>query len=605
MTFRCFGTRCAVLVDDRAAAALARRRLAAWHDRFSRFRPDSELSRLNADPRSAVPVSPVMARLVEAVVAAARLTDGLVDATLVHEIEAAGYRGDLGAPLLPALALRLAPPRTPARRSAASRWREIRVRDGVVHRPPGLAIDSGGLAKGLFADLIAESLPHAALAVDCGGDLRFRGPERRIARGRPVRRPGAARVRAVGRRRRHHRHPPAQLARRARPARPPPPRPGHRAARLHRRRAGHRARAHGAGGGDPGQGRAALRPGRGGRLAPPRRRPGAGRRPPDHPRGGGRPGLREDDSAGRGWHRDPVRLPSILIAALVAAGVAASPAAADSIVYVKQGNLYLTSPDGSQGYQLTSDGGYSSPSQAADGTIGALHDDQMVRLDRAGHVLSAVDGIGSGNDASIGGPYEPRISPDGTRFAYYFYVQTSFDDYEHAIRWIDTGSYSTWTYADHFTSPATESEYERSLEQPEWVTNDRLLGTLGMYLNMWTWKLGTGHGYTYPAAQWWFGLQDPPDEWGVAAYHWYDDPALSPDGSRLAMTDQGRQLVVADTHGPAWSGEPPYAEVDYVDPVSDLQPPAIRCRGPVGRPTTPAGRATPASSPTACPTAST
>jgi hypothetical protein len=278
-----------------------------------------------------------------------------------------------------------------------------------------------------------------------------------------------------------------------------------------------------------------------------------------------------------------VRLPSILLAALVVAGVAASPAAADSIVYVKQGNLYLTSPDGSQGYQLTSDGGYSSPSQAADGTIGALHDDQMVRLDRRGHVLSAVNGMGSGYSPNIGGPYEPRISPDGTRFAYYFYVQTSFDDYENDIRWIDTGSYSTWSYADHFTSPATESEYERSMEQPEWVTDDRLLGTLGMYLNMWTWKLGTGHGYTYPAAQWWFGLQDPPDQWGVAAYHWYDDPSLSPDGSRLAMTDQGQQLVVADTNGPAWSGEPPYAEVDYVNPVSDLQPPTIRCRGPVGR----------------------
>jgi FAD:protein FMN transferase len=180
MTFRCFGTRCAVLVDDRAAAALARRRLEAWHGRFSRFLPDSELSRLNADPRPAVPVSPVMARLVEAVAAAARMTGGLVDATLLGEIEAAGYRTDLGAPVPPALALRLAPPRTPARPSAASRWRELRVRDGIVHRPPGVAIDSGGLAKGLFADLIAESLPHAALAVDCGGDVRFRGPERRI-----------------------------------------------------------------------------------------------------------------------------------------------------------------------------------------------------------------------------------------------------------------------------------------------------------------------------------------------------------------------------------------------------------------------------------------
>jgi hypothetical protein len=278
-----------------------------------------------------------------------------------------------------------------------------------------------------------------------------------------------------------------------------------------------------------------------------------------------------------------VRLPSILLAALVAAGVAASPAAADSIVYAKQGNLYLTSPDGSKGYQLTYDGGYSSPSQAADGTIGALRNDQMVRLDRSGHLLSAVNGMGSGFSPNIGGPYEPRISPDGTRFAYYFYVQTSFDDYENDIRWIDTGSYTTWTYAGHFTSPATESEYDRSLEQPEWVANDRLLGTLGMYLNMWTWKLGTGHGYTYPAAQWWFGLQDPPDEWGVAAYHWYNDPSLSPDGSRLAMTDFGQQLVVADTHGPAWSGEPPYAEVDYVNPQSDLAAPTIRCRGPVGQ----------------------
>jgi WD40-like Beta Propeller Repeat len=194
-----------------------------------------------------------------------------------------------------------------------------------------------------------------------------------------------------------------------------------------------------------------------------------------------------------------------------------------------------------------------------------------------------VAGMGSDGNPNIGGPYEPRISPDGTRFAYYFYVQSSFDDYRNNIRWIDTGAYGTWTYADHFTSPATESEYERSLTQPEWVANDRLLGTLGMYLNMWTWKLGTGHGYTYPAAQWWFGLQDPPDQWGVAAYHRYDDPSLSPDGSRLAMTDQGQQLVVADTHGPAWSGEPPYPSPDYVNPVSDLQPPTIRCRGPVGR----------------------
>jgi thiamine biosynthesis lipoprotein len=49
----------------------------------------------------------------------------------------------------------------------------------AVHRPPGLAIDSGGLAKGLFADLIAERL-HGDFAVDCGGDVRFGGRPRKL-----------------------------------------------------------------------------------------------------------------------------------------------------------------------------------------------------------------------------------------------------------------------------------------------------------------------------------------------------------------------------------------------------------------------------------------
>ena len=44
--------------------------------------------------------------------------------------------------------------------------------------------------------------------------------------------------------------------------------------------------------------------------------------------------------------------------ALVGGAAAAAPANADSIVYAKQGNLYLTSPDGSKGYQLTFDRGY-------------------------------------------------------------------------------------------------------------------------------------------------------------------------------------------------------------------------------------------------------
>jgi hypothetical protein len=281
-----------------------------------------------------------------------------------------------------------------------------------------------------------------------------------------------------------------------------------------------------------------------------------------------------------------VKLATIAIA-LCATAIAAAPASADSIVYAKQGNLYLSSADGSKGYQLTYDGGYSSPSQADDGTIGALRYKQLVRMNRNGQMLNApIEAMGSDGVHGIGGPYEPRISPDGKRFAYYFYVQSSFDDLEHNVRWINTGSYGTWTWADHFTSPGTESEYNHTFVQPEWVTNDRLLGTHGMYLNMWTWKLDTGHDYTYPAEQWWFGLRDAPDEEGFAPYHWYDDPALSRDGSKLAMTDgvyDDSALLIAATHGPAWSGQPPYAEVDYVNPESDLAAPTVTCQTPRGK----------------------
>jgi thiamine biosynthesis lipoprotein len=183
--FACFGSRCTVLVSGadatRSASAAvreARHSLELWHEQFSRFLPDSELSRLNADPRREVPVSPLLARLVAAIGAAGRLSDGLVDATLIEPLQAAGYEHDLGESLELTRALALAPPRKPASASAASGWRELDVdlRNGIVTRPRGLQIDSGGLAKGLFADVLAARLArHRSFAVDCAGDIAIGG----------------------------------------------------------------------------------------------------------------------------------------------------------------------------------------------------------------------------------------------------------------------------------------------------------------------------------------------------------------------------------------------------------------------------------------------
>jgi FAD:protein FMN transferase len=182
-TFGCFGGTCTVFVGGegaREAVAAARGSLLAWHDRFTRFDADSELSRLNADPRPVVPVTPLMARFAAAVAHTAELSGGLVDATLLGELERAGYLDDLGAPLdLPA-ALRLAPARRPA---SGRHPPAIEVDFGAltVRREPGVRLDAGGLAKGMFADVLAETFRgRPSFAIDCAGDLRIGGAARRV-----------------------------------------------------------------------------------------------------------------------------------------------------------------------------------------------------------------------------------------------------------------------------------------------------------------------------------------------------------------------------------------------------------------------------------------
>jgi thiamine biosynthesis lipoprotein len=140
-SFACFGGTCAVFAGgDGAGEAVAASRslLLAWHDRFTRFDPASELSRLNADPREAVPVTPLMTRFAAAVAYAAELTGGLVDGTLLGELETAGYRHDLAR--RPTSRRRSCSPLTAARPTDAarprSRWTSARSPSGG-HPAPG------------------------------------------------------------------------------------------------------------------------------------------------------------------------------------------------------------------------------------------------------------------------------------------------------------------------------------------------------------------------------------------------------------------------------------------------------------------------------------
>jgi thiamine biosynthesis lipoprotein len=183
--FDCFGSSCEVIVAGAGPAgspadalAMAVSAMLAWHRSFSRFLPDSELSWLNRDPREAVPVSPMLARLAQAVVIAGSSSGGLVDATMVEELERAGYAGDLRPGPALAAALKLAPARRPAAPAASPGYGRIEVdlTAGLVRRPPSVKLDSGGVAKGLFADVLAERLErHASFAINCAGDITLGG----------------------------------------------------------------------------------------------------------------------------------------------------------------------------------------------------------------------------------------------------------------------------------------------------------------------------------------------------------------------------------------------------------------------------------------------
>src|SRR6185436_12809157 len=87
----------------------------------------------------------------------------------------------------------------------------------------------------------------------------------------------------------------------------------------------------------------------------------------------------------------------VTLIALLLALAAAAPAAADSIVYVKDANVWSARPDGSDQHRLTSDGTaqdpYSSPSQADDGTIVAVRGSRFTKLDRQGRVLGRMDSL--------------------------------------------------------------------------------------------------------------------------------------------------------------------------------------------------------------------
>ncbi len=159
----------------------------------SRFRGDSDLSRVNAQSGSWVPVGAVFVDMLRAAIRAAQVSGGLVDPTVGGALQRAGYVADLteldlvsadpvSADLASAdLASVAVPVFTVTTPSGADRptWQGIDLIAGRGHRPAqvrvpaGVSLDLGAVGKAYAADVIADRLGRAGVdaVVSLGGDV--------------------------------------------------------------------------------------------------------------------------------------------------------------------------------------------------------------------------------------------------------------------------------------------------------------------------------------------------------------------------------------------------------------------------------------------------
>jgi len=179
--FRAMGTDCEVHVSaagdaGRDLGALAVERIELLEQSWSRFRPGSELSRLNARAgMGPVPVSDDLLHLVRRMQQAWHDTDGLFDPTVLASMTALGYDTDFAA----------------VQSRPAAHWQDVvtapapgmsavivDLADSAVTLPAGIGLDPGAIGKGLAADIVAEELmsagAHRAL-VNLGGDIAVAG----------------------------------------------------------------------------------------------------------------------------------------------------------------------------------------------------------------------------------------------------------------------------------------------------------------------------------------------------------------------------------------------------------------------------------------------
>jgi thiamine biosynthesis lipoprotein len=168
-----------LVVTDAEALQPAAAELAALMQQVelaaSRFRPDSELSRVNARAGRPMPISRLLTRLVAAALEAAERTGGALDPTLGARLAQLGYDRDIA--LLAGTSV-AEPAASDSRCSGV--WQAVRLdaERGLLTVPASTALDLGATAKAQTADWAAAEIAGrhgCSVLVELGGDLAVAG----------------------------------------------------------------------------------------------------------------------------------------------------------------------------------------------------------------------------------------------------------------------------------------------------------------------------------------------------------------------------------------------------------------------------------------------
>lgn len=259
----------------------------------------------------------------------------------------------------------------------------------------------------------------------------------------------------------------------------------------------------------------------------------------------------------------------LALLSLLLALTLAAPAAADSIVYIKDANVWVAQPDGTQARALTTDGTtglpYASPSQADDGTVLAVRGSRFYKLDRQGRLLATFKSLLTDAPATVMavGPFDARLSPDGTKFAFWLGIMGGWYDYA-TNRWYNDPQSSV---AYQSAADGTPLGTTMFFEEPSWKADGSVLlfdSINGGVPQVYTGAVGSNHNDLTP----WFHDRDV-----------FGDPNWRPTGAG-ELTRDGKRLAAlraGGTMGEGYEARGPYNRIQLYT-VNGLDAPTPECQ---------------------------